>query len=60
MKQLGKQEDGFMRLLVFDVAFDDDVPKNQRGQLDLVEDGASIAEVVDIGVGIERKEARRD
>lgn len=48
-----------MGLLVFDIAFDDDVPENQRGVLESVEEGASVAEVVDFGVGIERKEARR-
>ena len=59
-KQFDKQGDRFMGLLVLDVAFDDNVPENQRGLLDSIEDGASVAEVVDFGVGIERKEARRD
>lgn len=58
-KQSDKQRDCFMGLLVFDIAFDDDVPENQRGVLESVEEGASVAEVVDFGVGIERKEARR-
>ena len=42
-KQFDKQGDRFMGLLVFYVAFDDDVPQNQRGVLDSIEDGSSVA-----------------
>lgn len=49
-----------MGLLVLYVAFEDDIPENQRGVLDSIENGASVAEVVDVGVGIERKETRRE
>lgn len=59
-KQKDEQGDSFMGLLVLYVAFEDDIPENQRGVLDSIENGASVAEVVDVGVGIERKETRRE
>ncbi|KAM1461516.1 hypothetical protein ACFXTO_046683 [Malus domestica] len=60
MNQFIEQNNGIMRPLVSDVAFDEDVPRHQRGLFDLVEDGAGVVEVVDFGVGVERKEAGGD
>lgn len=58
MNQFVEQNDGIMRALVTNTAFDENVPGNQVGFLNMIEDGASIVQIVDFGVCVERQDAR--
>lgn len=55
-----EQANGVVGALVFDVALDEDVPRDQVGVANEVEDGAGVGEAVDLGVGVEGQEARSD
>lgn len=54
MKQFIEQNNSIMGTLVPNIAFDENVPGNQGGFFNLIEDGASIVKIVDFGVCVER------
>lgn len=54
MKHLAKNKKGIVGTVVLDVAFDDQVARNEGGWVDGIEEGASMLEVVDFGVSVER------
>ncbi|PON80710.1 hypothetical protein PanWU01x14_002660, partial [Parasponia andersonii] len=59
VNKLVEQRYGVVGTLVLDIALEQDVPGNQIGFVNELEDGASVVEIVDLGSGVESQEARR-